>query len=851
MGTQKVNLAVIIKNPSNDDEFVLIKQNPPPKFNDPEYDSYQDSDLWDLPSVQLSPLDSPLSSNQVKIEAEENYLLELLNQFDFDSAVNQVFEQVGLEKTIKVKWNFSKLIEEPEFGPGIPVKTVYIVGKLETHDGKLEDCSKWMSTKECADLLLEVKPCNDRVGSLVVVGLLNDSMQFANSNIPPTLRSQEYPPGVKVVPMRSRTAKPFHTTNLVVFAPRNNYDDVVGGDNFVANGDALIIDPGCSSTMHKELEQIITALPRKLIVFVTHHHHDHVDGLSVVQKYNPDATLLAHENTFRRIRKDDWSLGYIPVVGSEEICIGGQRCSILSLSISKCVELINLCYFSQGSSLLDITSGGNMSDYFRTTYKFMELSPHVLIPMHGRINMWPKHMLCGYLKNRRNRESTILKAIEDGAKTLFDIVASTYADVDRSLWIHAASNVRLHVDHLAEQNKLPKDFSMQKFQSTFKIFKVLGAGAVAGIAVFYSFRQIGMIINDHFKKFVLYEDLSLSSLNAFPPLFSSAPSSHHPCQQQCNNISNTTQSFKEWISPNDLWHSMSDEELRWRASMVPRIVDYPFNRTRKVAFMFLTRGKLPLAPLWEMFFKGHEGLFSIYLHTLPEFTNEPDKSSVFYKRRIPSKLVQWGKSTMIDAERRLLANALLDFTNERFVLLSETCIPLFNFSTIYIHLINANQSFLSTFDDPRPIGRGRYNKRMGPAIELSDWRKGSQWFEVNRELALAIVSDVTYYPIFRNHCLPPCYMDEHYLPTLVTKICPNLTSNMTITWTDWSEGGSHPRMFKRNDVTQGFLESIRNGFNCTYNGEMSSICYLFTRKFHPSTLQPLLKIAPKLLGFSP
>ena len=37
-------------------------------------------------------------------------------------------------------------------------------------------------------------------------------------------------------------------------------------------------------------------------------------------------------------------------------------------------------------------------DYFDTTYKFMELSPHVLIPMHGRVNMWPKHMLCGYLK---------------------------------------------------------------------------------------------------------------------------------------------------------------------------------------------------------------------------------------------------------------------------------------------------------------------------------------------------------------------------------------------------------------------------------------------------------------------
>lgn len=212
--------------------------------------------------------------------------------------------------------------------------------------------------------------------------------------------------------------------------------------------------------------------------------------------------------------------------------------------------------------------------------------------------------------------------------------------------------------------------------------------------------------------------------------------------------------------------------------------------------------------------------------------------------------VQWGKETMIDAERRLLANALLDFSNERFVLLSETCIPMFNFTSIYNYLINSNQSFLSSFDDPRKIGRGRYNKRMYPAITLSDWRKGSQWFEVNRKLAIEMISDTTYYPIFRIHCQPPCYMDEHYFPTLVNQVCPELTSNRTVTWTDWSGGGSHPTMFVRNHISEAFLNRIRYGFNCSYNGGMSSVCFLFARKFHPNTLQPLLSLAPTLLGFN-
>ncbi|XP_009615448.3 glycosyltransferase BC10-like [Nicotiana tomentosiformis] len=363
---------------------------------------------------------------------------------------------------------------------------------------------------------------------------------------------------------------------------------------------------------------------------------------------------------------------------------------------------------------------------------------------------------------------------------------------------------------------------------------------------------LGMFINDQFKKIVIYEDFyfphQLTTLSS--PIYNlSVVSTHLVCNSSSNSSSNKSMDLKDFLSPKDLWHAMNDDELMWRASMVSQVKQYPFNRTPKVAFLFLTRGRLPLAPLWEMFFKRNEGLFSIYLHTSPEFNFEPPPSSVFYKRRIPSQTVQWGRASMIDAERRLLANALLDISNERFILLSETCIPLFNFTTIYNFLTKSNQSFLGLFDDPRKIGRGRYNKRMHPIITISDWRKGSQWFEVHRKLALKIISDVTYYPVFKNYCTPPCYMDEHYLPTLVNKVCPKLTSNWSVTWADWSAGGSHPTTFLRKDVTEEFLDSVRYGFNCSYNGELSSICFLFGRKFHPSTLQPLLRIGPKLLGF--
>jgi len=94
-----------------------------------------------------------------------------------------------------------------------------------------------------------------------------------------------------------------------------------------------------------------------------------------------------------------------------------------------------------------------------------------------------------------------------------------------------------------------------------------------------------------------------------------------------------------WIRPpSNLLHKMSDKELFWRASFVPGIKKYPFKRIPKIAFMFLTKGPLPLAPLWERFLKGHEGLYSVYIHPLPTFEAKFPSSSVFHRRQIPSQV---------------------------------------------------------------------------------------------------------------------------------------------------------------------------------------------------------------------
>jgi hypothetical protein len=83
---------------------------------------------------------------------------------------------------------------------------------------------------------------------------------------------------------------------------------------------------------------------------------------------------------------------------------------------------------------------------------------------------------------------------------------------------------------------------------------------------------------------------------------------------------------------------MTDDELFWRASLVPRAEDFPFQRVPKVAFLFMTRGPVHFAPLWDKFFRGHQGLYSVYVHTVPDYKLNVSKNSAFYGRQIPSEV---------------------------------------------------------------------------------------------------------------------------------------------------------------------------------------------------------------------
>jgi len=138
--------------------------------------------------------------------------------------------------------------------------------------------------------------------------------------------------------------------------------------------------------------------------------------------------------------------------------------------------------------------------------------------------------------------------------------------------------------------------------------------------------------------------VGLSAFGLFLARHSEAVAAAAPALfRPCVGAPEEEEALERWIRPPArARHAMADEELLWLASFAPRARGrsggYPFRRVPKVAFMFLAHGPLPLAPLWERFFRGNEGRYSIYVHTMPLYRANFTSDSVFYRRQIPSKV---------------------------------------------------------------------------------------------------------------------------------------------------------------------------------------------------------------------
>lgn len=308
------------------------------------------------------------------------------------------------------------------------------------------------------------------------------------------------------------------------------------------------------------------------------------------------------------------------------------------------------------------------------------------------------------------------------------------------------------------------------------------------------------------------------------------------------------------------------------------VLNHQFRGNPKIAFLFLVRRNLPLDFVWESFFENvDKANYSIYVHSEPGFVFDESttRSALFYHRQLKNSIkVAWGEASMIQAERLLFDEALQDPANQRFILLSDSCVPLYNFSYIYNYLMFSPRSFVDSFLDKKDV---RYNPKMSPVIPKKKWRKGSQWVALIRRHAEVVAADEIVYPIFKKFCKrrPPvdpskgmkniklqkqhnCIPDEHYVQTLLAMNDFEFElERRTLTYTSWNQSSGNPKGDAWHPYTFSYatsgpqqIKDIRDINHVYYeteyrtewcsNNSTSVTCFLFARKFSQGAAMRLL-----------
>ncbi|KAG0586002.1 hypothetical protein KC19_2G055600 [Ceratodon purpureus] len=493
----QVRIALLVKNaqPSELFQLFLVRHESPPPVH-----PLVDVAVWDLPSVPVALLprggralcpDDDQHLMKAVSNVKFNFECLGLKGFDVHAAVAQIQALVYPTGGPCKSWRYWKYIEEPEFGPFSPVRTIIFITETYTDDGSFAADGQWVDPYQAYTMLVNADPKQKRIGPMAMFAFSPYFPAGSSFKYDLNIHGQEYPPGVFVAPMDSATLRPFTKTNLVVMAPTAPLQHPVDTSMAVACGDALICDPGCyPAAAQTQLARIVNELPKKLLIFITHHHHDHIEGLPTVKQNNPQAIIIAHEKTLQRMGKD-YGLDCIAVTGGSKLLISGQELEIISapghtdghlglFHRATGTLLVGDHCVGHGSSVLDAASGGNLEDYLATCQRFLELSPKVIIPAHGYPTLWPKHMLQNYIRHREAREAKILSVIQSGARTAYQVVSQAYQDTPAAYWPAALMNVKLHINHLKSLNQIPSDFDVEEFERSSKapfILRCLPAAA--------------------------------------------------------------------------------------------------------------------------------------------------------------------------------------------------------------------------------------------------------------------------------------------------------------------------------------------------------------------------------------
>lgn len=235
----------------------------------------------------------------------------------------------------------------------------------------------------------------------------------------------------------------------------------------------------------------------------------------------------------------------------------------------------------------------------------------------------------------------------------------------------------------------------------------------------------------------------------------------------------------------------------------------------KIAFLFIVKDRINRVDLWKKYFQGYEDLYMCYIisksnaieYEIPNTINISDKYNSDYGG------VKYVKSILF-----MLKEAIANKKNYKFIIFTESCIPITNFNNLYNYLTKDNSSFINmtyVVDTEWKAAANRYNQLSRRDIQRSDWYgHNAQGIVFNRKLAKFLISTKS-----RLSNVTNVYnIDEHYYAYVIIANKMKfddfdivLTSPLFVNWKDKSESKNH-RPYPKTYLTidKELIKTLRN-----------------------------------------
>lgn len=207
---------------------------------------------------------------------------------------------------------------------------------------------------------------------------------------------------------------------------------------------------------------------------------------------------------------------------------------------------------------------------------------------------------------------------------------------------------------------------------------------------------------------------------------------------------------------------------------------------KKIAFLFLTKLNLNKHNIWKKYLKNNKDKYNIYVHPYSYYNSKKIKvTDSLLKPNIIKAIVKTDYTHVYDAILELYKVAIKDEDNYKFVLLSESDIPITSFDVMYNYLTKNNNSYLKYRGQ---INENEYKNRIKPVLDNTNIISRSQyirhqaWHCLNRDHILTVLkADSKYHNIFSEVAIA----NEHYLTILWLQNKQKNIQNKSVIHINW------------------------------------------------------------------